>query len=45
MLTANAAITAESPLIKKKGMIGMNAPIAVEIAADADDFHGFGKRC
>jgi hypothetical protein len=42
-LIAKAAMTAPSPLIKKNGMIGMNAPIAVEIAADVADFHGFGK--
>ena len=45
MLMANAAITAAIPVMKKKGMIGMNAPIAVEMAAEADDFHGCGKRC
>ena len=39
MLIANAARTASIPLMKKNGMIGMNAPIAVEIAAEADDFH------
>src|SRR5438876_8489763 len=45
MLTTNAAITAGIPVMKKNGRIGMNAPIAVEIAADADDFQGRGKRC
>src|ERR1700730_6900614 len=45
MLIANAQTTAAIPLMKKKGMIGMKAPIAVEIAADADDFQGFGKLC
>src|SRR6267378_7630160 len=45
MLIAKAQTTAPIPLMKKKGIIGMNAPIAVEIAAEAEDFHGDGKRC
>src|SRR3954454_269561 len=45
MLITNAHTTAGIPLMKKNGMIGMNAPIAVEIAAEADDFQGEGKRC
>ena len=38
ILTTNEAITASIPLIKKNGIIGMNAPMAVEIAAEAADF-------
>src|ERR1700693_1863336 len=45
MLIANAQITAAIPLMKKNGTIGIHAPIAVEIAAEAEDFHGEGKRC
>ena len=45
MLIAKAQTTAAIPLMKKNGMIGMNAPMAVEIAAEADDFQGEGKRC
>src|SRR5579864_364180 len=43
MLTAKATITAANPPMKKNGMIGMNAPTAVDVAADSDDFHGLGK--
>ena len=43
ILIANDAMTALIPLMKKNGMIGMNAPIAVETAAEIDDFHWFGK--
>src|SRR5438874_12960347 len=45
MLTTNATITAGNPLMKKKGMMGMNAPTAAESEADAADFHGLGNRC
>ena len=45
MLMAKEAITARTPLMKKNGMIGMNAPTAVEIAAETADFQWFGKRC
>ena len=41
----NAAITAETPVMKKNGMIGINAPIAVEIAADVAEVHGLPKCC
>ena len=43
MLIANDAMTASMPLMKKNGMIGMKAPIAVETAAEIDDFHWLGK--
>src|SRR5690348_1810325 len=45
MLTAKAMITASNPPTKKKGMMGMNAPTAVETAADPEDTQGFGKWC
>src|ERR1700752_3001095 len=45
MLIANAQITAAIPLREKNGMIGINAPTAGEIAAEAEDFQGDGKRC
>jgi hypothetical protein len=38
MLIVNDAITASTPLRKKNGMIGMNAPIAVDTAAETADF-------
>ena len=43
MLTINAAITAAKPCMKKNGMMGMNAPTAVEAAAEKDDVQGLGK--
>src|ERR1700719_1788204 len=45
MLIAKAQTTAAIPLMKKKGTIGMNAPTAVEIPAEAKEFPGDGKRC
>ncbi len=45
MLIPKAATTADMPLMKKNGMIGMNAPIAVESAAEQEDFHGLRKCC
>ena len=45
ILTAKAHITAGVPVMKKNGMIGMKAPIAVETAAEAEDFQGDGNRC
>src|SRR5437763_1299828 len=41
----STAIGAFIPIIPFFFMSGMNAPIAVEIAAEAEDFHGDGKRC
>ena len=41
MLIAKAAMIAGTPLMKKNGMIGINAPIAVESAADIAEVHGF----
>ena len=45
MLIAKAQMTAAIPVMKKNGMIGMKAPIAVETAAEAEDFQGEGNRC
>src|ERR1700720_4598151 len=45
MLTAKDATIAGTPLIKKNGMIGMNAPIAVESAAENAEVHGLPKCC
>ena len=45
MLITNAATTAGTPLIKKNGMIGMKAPIAVESAAENAEVHGLPKCC
>src|SRR5204863_7580208 len=45
ILRANAQTIAAKPRMKKNGMMGMNAPTAVESADDADDFHGLGNRC
>src|SRR5205809_5654955 len=43
VLMTNDAITAGMPTVKKKGMIGMNPPIAVETVAEIVDRHGFGN--
>ena len=43
MLMTNAAITAGNPLMKKNGIIGMKAPIAVESAAEKAEVHWLGK--
>src|SRR5207248_2986091 len=39
MLTTKATITAGNPVIKKKGIMGMKAPTAVERDAEVADFH------
>src|SRR5438034_8080383 len=41
-LIPNEAITASRPPEKKNGMIGTNAPIAVEMPADNAALHWFG---
>src|SRR4030095_8565726 len=38
-------ITASTPPEKKNGIIGMKAPIAVEMSADNGAVHGLGTRC
>ena len=43
MLMTKAATTADSPLMKKNGMIGMNAPTAVESAAEKEEVQGLPK--
>ena len=43
VLMTNEAITAGMPTVKKKGIIGMNPPIAVDTAADTVERHGLGN--
>ncbi len=45
VLIANEAMIALSPLAKKNGTIGMNAPMAVESEADNASRNGFGNDC
>ena len=42
VLMANDAMMAGYPRAKKNGMMGMNAPAAVESVADIAATHGFG---
>ena len=43
VLMMNDAMTAGMPIVKKKGTMGMNPPIAVEIEADSVERTGFGN--
>ena len=43
VLITKDATTAGIPTVKKKGMIGMKPPIAVETMAETVDRHGLGN--